>query len=152
MDINDRSFGGEVRYEQQYDAGEQCGESDAAIGGVDGTNCAGVPGIDEQLSGSGVLIAPGLKPQYMDELLFGAEYEIADGLKIGVTYQNRRLGRVIEDVSVDGAATYIIANPGEWSRDEERALEEQIAATADDAERALLEAQLDQYRGIRIFD
>ena len=45
----------------------------------------------------------------------GVEYEVIDDLKLGVSFQNRRLGRVIEDVSTDGAETYIIANPGEWS-------------------------------------
>ena len=152
MDINDRAFGGEVRYEQRFDAGEQCGDTDAGIGGADGMNCSGIPGQGESLFGSGVLVAPGLEPQYMDEVLLGAEYEIADGLTIGMTYQNRRLGRVIEDVSVDGAATYIIANPGEWGGDEQRALEEQIASAVDPAERERLEAELAQYRGIRIFD
>ncbi len=63
-----------------------------------------------------MLVAPGIKPQYLDEIIAGFEYEILDDLKIGVSYQNRRLGRVIEDVSTDGANTYIIANPGEWSR------------------------------------
>jgi outer membrane receptor protein involved in Fe transport len=152
MDINDRSFGGEVRYEQHFDAGDQCGDADEGIGGADGNQCQGIPAVDELLYGSGVLIAPGLKPQYLDEILLGAEYEIVEGLKLGVTYQNRRLGRVIEDVSVDGAQTYIIANPGEWSREEDRALEAQIAGTVDPDERARLQAELDQFRRINMFD
>jgi len=79
--------------------------------------------VFEQLVGaSGVLIAPGIQPQYLDELVAGAEYEVLDDLKVGVSYQNRVLGRVIEDVSTDGANTYIIANPGEWSQTEENRL------------------------------
>ena len=59
----------------------------------------------------------------------------------------------LEDVSVDGARTYVIANPGEWSRDAEADLMAQAAALpAGSEERALLEAQLDQYRAIRGFD
>ena len=65
-----------------------------------------------------MLVAPGIKAQYMDEIVAGFEYEVIDDLKLGVSYQNRRLGRVIEDVSTDGANTYIIANPGEWSQSE----------------------------------
>jgi hypothetical protein len=69
-----------------------------------------------------------------------------------VSYQNRRMGRVIEDVSTDGADTYIIANPGEWSAGDEARLERQIAQTDDEDERARLEHQLELFRGIRAFD
>jgi hypothetical protein len=59
---------------------------------------------------------------------------------------------VIEDVSVDGANTYIIGNPGEWSESAERDLEKQIAATTNKLARERLENQLQQFRGIRAFD
>jgi hypothetical protein len=62
------------------------------------------------------------------------------------------MGRVIEDVSTDGADTYIIANPGEWSAGDEARLERQIAQTDDEDERARLEHQLELFRGIRAFD
>src|SRR5699024_7993537 len=52
----------------------------------------------------------------------------------------------------DGAQTYVIANPGEWSEDAERQLEARIARTADDATRVRLERDLHLYRGIRRFD
>ncbi len=156
LDINDRSFGGEVLYHQYFDSGSQCGGADVDIGGADGNGClvdpAQRPAVDEFLLGSGVLVAPGIKAQYLDEVILGAEYVILDDTKLGVTYQNRQLGRVIEDVSVDGAQTYIIANPGEWSREDERRLEDQIATTADEAERDRLSGQLEQFRGIRGFD
>ena len=61
----------------------------------------------------GTEVAPGLKPQYLDESIFGIEYELMEDLKVGMSVQSRALKRVIEDVSTDGAATYIIANPGE---------------------------------------
>ena len=156
MDINDRSFGGEVSYIQTFSTnGGACGPTDPRIGGPDGLGCLNPskPADQEQLLGSsGVLVAPGIKAQYMDELLLGAEYQLAPDLKIGITYQNRSLGRVIEDVSTDGAQTYIIANPGEWSASEEHKLEDRIARTDDPTLKTRLQKQLGLYKGIRVFD
>lgn len=157
MDINDRSFGGEVNFQQDFNA-NQCGAVDTRIGGTarNGDNCLtdnSLVGAQERLIGaSGVLVAPGLKPQYMDEIIAGFEYEILDDLKIGLSYKNRRLGRVIEDVSTDGANTYIIANPGEWSASDEKALMDRIGRTDDPTEKTRLTKQLNLYKGIRIFD
>ncbi len=157
MDINDRSFGGEVSYVQTFatGSGNRCGPVDPLIGGVNGVGCLtpnGAPNQEQLLGSSGVLVAPGIKAQYMDELLLGAEYQIEPDLKVGVTFQRRSLGRVIEDVSTDGANTYIIANPGELSEAEETKLEQAIARTADPAEQARLQKQLELYRGIRMFE
>jgi hypothetical protein len=99
-----------------------------------------------------VLVAPGIKSQYMDEIIAGFEYELLDDLKIGVSYQNRRMGRVIEDVSTDGANTYIIANPGEWSNDEREKLQDRIDRTDDMKEKQRLQKQLSLFNGIEIFD
>jgi outer membrane receptor protein involved in Fe transport len=157
MDINDRSFGGEVSYVQTFatGAGSRCGGIDPQIGGVNGLGCltpTGSPNLEQLLGSSGVLVAPGIKAQYMDEILIGAEYQLEKDFKIGITYQNRTLGRVIEDVSTDGANTYIIANPGEFSMAEQKKLEEKIARTDDPKVAARLQEQLDLYKGIRIFD
>jgi outer membrane receptor protein involved in Fe transport len=152
LDINARSFGGEVQLVQHF---AQCGAFDPRFGGSDGSNCLTNPGrvSQEQLVGaSGVLIAPGIRPQYLDEIVIGAEYEVIDDLKVGLSYQNRQLGRVIEDVSPDGANTFIIANPGEWSSAEEQKLEAQIARTDDMATKARLQNELTLFQGIRIFD
>ncbi|MBS1123996.1 MAG: TonB-dependent receptor plug, partial [Deltaproteobacteria bacterium] len=156
MDINDRSFGGEVNFEQQFQtSGGACGVADPTIGSVNGKNCLNDTNVGdtEQLIGaSGVLIAPGIKSQYLDEIIAGFEYEIMDDLKIGVSYQNRRLGRVIEDVSTDGANTYIIANPGEWSKSEENKLLDRINRTDDPDVKGRLMRDLRLYQGIRQFD
>ncbi|MGE0549104.1 MAG: TonB-dependent receptor [Kofleriaceae bacterium] len=155
MQINDRSFGGEVSYQQRFQLANAatCGPSDPRLGGADGVNCLGAaPDREELIGSSGVLVAPGIKAQYMDELLVGAEYMLPHDLKIGVLYQNRQLGRVIEDVSTDGARTYILANPGEWSDSEQHALETQIAQTTEPAVRRRLENQLALFKGIRLFD
>ncbi|MBV8759808.1 MAG: TonB-dependent receptor [Deltaproteobacteria bacterium] len=155
MDINDRSFGGEVTYRQIFTA-SQCGMTDPKIGGPNGVGCANSnaqAGLAENLIGaSGVYVEPGIAPQYMDEIITGMEYEILDDLKIGVSYQNRRLGRVIEDFSTDGAQTYIIGNPGEFSTDEEKALQDRINRTDDPIAKGKLQNQLKLFQGSRIFD
>ncbi|MEZ4360233.1 MAG: TonB-dependent receptor [Kofleriaceae bacterium] len=159
LDINDRSFGGEVVYQQNFSPA-RCdppgAEPDPRIGGHDGVGCLArekVGDLGEVLTGaSGTLIAPGVKGQYLDELVGGVEYELSKDLTLGVALQIRRLGRVIEDVSTDGAETYIVANPGELSRREEEALQAQVARTEDPALRARLLHELELFRRIRSFD
>jgi outer membrane receptor protein involved in Fe transport len=158
MDINDRSFGGEVSYQQTFNTGpsaQPCGAKDPAIGGPNAVNCltpSSGPDSERLIGSSGVLVAPGIKAQYLDELVLGAEFQLAPDLKLGLTYQNRSLGRVIEDVSTDGAQTYLIANPGEWSKDDQRALEDRISRTDDVEIRQRLERQLALFKGINRFD
>ena len=154
MDINSRSFAGEATFRQQF-AATSCNMVPApdGYGANTGNGCdlqSPAPGTIIGLEGTAV--APGLKPQYLDERIAGVEYELMEDLKLGVAYQNRELGRVIEDVSTDGANTYIIANPGEWSEDEENALEAQLAAATDQEEIDRLTNLLTQFRGIRMFD
>lgn len=159
MDINDRSFGGETLLISTFDQSAQCGPPDMTIGAPTGPSCAesGDPaalGVDV-FGGSGVLVAPGLKPQYLDEYIVGSEYELMEDLKVGVALQRRAMGRVIEDVSVDSAQTYILANPGEFPEEEEERLRGEIAdlmAAGDVAGANRLQGQLDQYIGIRDFD
>jgi hypothetical protein len=167
-DISDRSFGGEVLAQQVWTP-DVCGDTVPEIGGVDGNGCLDSGGTDEAavnrlFGSSGVLVAPGIEAQYLDELLGGVEYEIMDDLKLGIALQHRTLGRVIEDVSTDGADTYIIANPGTWSESEEEALVDRIAnsemnpcptdaqANDPDCVRERLENELELFRGIRMFD
>ncbi|HTL34638.1 MAG TPA: TonB-dependent receptor [Kofleriaceae bacterium] len=155
MDINTRSFGGEVFY-RQYFTGNACSKTvDPSIGGFNGNDCINTmaqAGTNQLFGASGVLVAPGTQAQYMDEIISGFEYEVMDDLKIGASFQNRRLGRVIEDVSTDGANTYMIANPGEWSSAEEQKLEQKIMATDDPVLKGHLQGQLKMFQGIRMFD
>jgi hypothetical protein len=152
MDINERSFGGETTYREVFNAPEDCGEADPDIGAPRATNCAGTPSYGSTVYGSGVKIAPGIQAQYMDEYVFGLEYEIIEDLKFGVSFQNRLIGRVLEDVSVDQADTYILANPGEWSSEEENKLKKRIESAATPEEKAALEADLEMFKKIRTFD
>jgi hypothetical protein len=150
MDINSRSFGGEFFYRRDYSY-DQCGDTIEGYGSPSGNGCP-TSGAGDILGINGTLVAPGIKPQYMDERILGVEYELMEDLKIGIAYQNRELQRVIEDVSTDGAATYVIANPGEWSADEEAKLQARIDGEDDPAERQRLERLMRQYKGIRLFD
>jgi hypothetical protein len=165
MDINDRSFGGETLLNQTFSHGSTddqgnpvCGNIDPTIGAPPGPGCQGDPNSLDLFGGNGVLVAPGIRPQYLDEFVIGAEYEVIEDLKVGVSLQRRVMGRVIEDVSTDDARTYLLANPGEFSTEEERALENEITdlmASGEPADASLAvrkQAQLDQFRGIRIFD
>ena len=155
--INERSFGGETTLTRYYSP-DQCvgdsGDIDPNIGGVNGKDCDlnAVGGLGNVLFGSGVVVAPGVKPQFMDEIVIGAEYELLEDMRVGVAFHNRRLGRVLEDVSTDNAVTYIIANPGEFDSGEEAKLQDEIDSLPPGAERDALEDQLKQFQGIRLFD
>jgi hypothetical protein len=154
MDINDRSFGGEVSDIQTFTSKTACGAIDPQLGAQNAKGCLSNkhPDLEQLLGSSGVLVAPGIKAEYLDELMAGVELAVIPDIVVGVTFQHRRLGRVVEDVSTDGANTYIIANPGEWSADEEAKLAAQIAGTTDKTEQTRLQHQLDLYKGIRSFD
>ena len=100
---------------------------------------------------------------YMDEAVFGVEYELLEDVTLSAKYQYRTLGRVLEDVSTDGAETYVLANPGEWSGSEESRLEDQIDDLTTqlmndpmnaeiDRQLKAAENKLEQFRGIRLFD
>ncbi len=155
LNINDRSFGGEVTYRQIFDA-TTCGPTVTGYGGAGAEGCIdpanGASITSSDILGSGVLVAPNVKAQFLDETIIGMEYEILEDLKIGMSLQNRRLGRILEDVSVDNAQTYILANPGQWSDADTAAFQEVIDNTTDVDERERLEAELEQYQGIAKFD
>mgnify|MGYP000119549447 CR=1 FL=1 len=58
-------------------------------------------------------VAPGLQGQFINEIIAGIQYDVGFDMVFGASYIHRDLGRVIEDVSTDGAAYYFLANPGE---------------------------------------
>ncbi len=153
--INGFAYGAPILYIQTYTPG-LCGMTDPRIGGPDGVGCTTTEedaDLRQEMSAiNGSLTAPGLKGQYLDEWVGGLEYELVDDLKLGISYQNRRFGRVIEDVSTDNANTYVVANPGEWSADEEKKFQEKIDNEDDPDAKARLERQMRNFRGIRIFD
>jgi outer membrane receptor protein involved in Fe transport len=58
-----------------------------------------------------------LKPQTLNEVTAGAEYEIVKDLALGVRGIYRAQGSVIEDGSFDDGDTYFLFNPGESNTD-----------------------------------
>jgi len=101
MDINIRSFGGElVCFCYNFSANP--------------ANLAPAAGATRSsLLGGATPVDPNLKGQYIDEMLGGYEYEVVPNLAIGIKGTYRKLGRVIEDmllVPITGA--YAITNPG----------------------------------------
>ncbi len=171
MDINVRSFGGEELYFNFWDWGSQCGGPSqdprdprlpSLPGGCPRSPAVMAPAYGDYLLGgnsarygipSGInLVTPGLKPQYMDEFVVGAEYEVLADLRLGVSYQNRRLGRVIEDTSPDGGRTYIISNPSEFDAGEEQKLLAAIQSMPEGPTRKALISRLQLFRDTRRFD
>ena len=55
---------------------------------------------------------PGLKGQYVDEVVAGLNYDVGLNMVLGIGYIYRSLGNIIDDISFDGGNTYLIANPG----------------------------------------
>jgi outer membrane receptor protein involved in Fe transport len=183
MDINNRSFGGEQTFAYAMDArdGKDCGStetndptapmlpsnplncnppspsrrgdfpSNSVVGATKSPTYGTAPGVE--------LIMPNIKAQYLDELVIGVEYEVLEDLRVGLSYQNRQLGRVIEDMSPDGASTYFLANPASFSADDEAALIGQIHQHDNDADamsvssvRSQLINRLNAFRYSRKFD
>ena len=58
------------------------------------------------------VVAPGLKGQFINEIVLGINYDIGWDVAVGASYIHRDLGNIIEDLSPNGGSFYIIANPG----------------------------------------
>jgi hypothetical protein len=158
MALNDFSFSGTTLYGAFFDWGQCTGGGDSPDSAGSAPSPYACDDTEEPQAGSyyrggTTVVAPGTRAQYMDEILLGGEYEVVEDLTLGLTYKNRRLGRVLEDVSVDGASTYIIGNPGRFDEGEEEALEQEIEALPEgDPERTRLESRLESFRALRGFD
>jgi hypothetical protein len=98
-------------------------------------------------NGSNYPVQPELRGQYHDEVVAGANYEVIDGLVLGVQFVHRWLGAVLEDgTAADG--TFVLANPGRVSPEALGEVRRQVADkqaqldAAGTAEKPVLEAQL----------
>jgi len=102
MDINIRSFGGEVLcFCYNF-------SPDPAVTRPDPT----APRKSALLGGPEP-VDPNLQGQYIDEFLIGVEREVAPALVVGARFNYRKLGRVIEDFLVPSSGDYFVANPAE---------------------------------------
>ncbi|HEX2572459.1 MAG TPA: carboxypeptidase regulatory-like domain-containing protein [Polyangia bacterium] len=101
------------------------------------------------VTSSRAVVSPVLRGQSTDETLLGAQVEVGWNIVVGASYVHRNLGRVVEDLSLDGRS-FIIANPGEAIKDSTiesltnqiSDLRSRINSTGDPAEKARLTAQL----------
>lgn len=117
MSLNIRSFGDELTQQDLLFCDVQHGDGGGDVGtrlkACDPDYSTG-DRVDYALLGSELsYVSPGLKSQYMDELVAGAEYQFLPDFKMGVSYVHRTLPRVIEDISTDAGNHYVITNPGE---------------------------------------
>lgn len=100
MDINIRAFGGEVQcfcYNFSADPNDIQPDDNAPR--------------NSALLGGATPVEPDLEGQYVDEVLFGFDYEVLPNFALGVQATYRDLGQVIEDFLTPGGS-YFIANPG----------------------------------------
>lgn len=102
MDINIRSFGGEV----------SCFCYNFSANAADILEDPTAPRPQSLFGSSVTPVDPNLRGQYIDEALAGFEYDLGRNLVVGVKYGHRKLGRVIEDFLIPSEGSYFIANPG----------------------------------------
>jgi hypothetical protein len=60
-------------------------------------------------------VDPGIDAAYVDQFGGQVEYEILSDLSVGLEYNGRRQGNVIEDMSPDDGETYFVGNPSRGS-------------------------------------
>ena len=161
MDMNVRAFGGETTRESTVGV-DGNGDPDPNCMNYDHNTpdlanlvqkCA-VAGA-QTLGGTINYVAPGMKGQYTQELIFGAEYEVVPDMTIGVNYIHRSLPTVIEDMSTDGGNNYFIGNPAANYDGEADKLDAQAAMITDPNQaglKALYQSRANQLRSVKKFD
>jgi Carboxypeptidase regulatory-like domain/TonB dependent receptor len=171
MDINVRAFGGEITNFTQYNFNRRTEANGAYnpncnvdFGDPRDANLANTiyqcnDTFQQALLGGGTeFVSPGLKGQFTQEIVLGAEYEVLADLTAGLNFIHRSLPVVIEDVSTDGGNQYLITNPGENLDDEadDLAAEAQRLIMSGDPEKMslgeLYQSRADQMRYVKNFD
>lgn len=111
LDIANRVFSGEGFY--VTGPSETCDTAPLRPGGRP------LPVISAACQLSGIVVggtygqvAPNLKGQYTSEVVVGINYDLGLDFVAGLTYLHRDLDNIVEDLSVDGGAHFLIANPG----------------------------------------
>lgn len=62
--------------------------------------------------GSEGFVDPNVDPMYSDEAMLGFQYQVSPQWTLGISGVYKELGEAVEDISVDGGATYYVTNPG----------------------------------------
>ncbi len=159
LTINDRQFSGEgfITGALTADCPRQAlvpgGRPVPYAGAQPGAPCTLTGPHDDLNSGRYGNVMPGLKGQYIDEVVAGLNYDVGWDMVLGIGYIYRSLGNIIEDLSVDGGHHFLIANPGatpspqviaELETDVRRL--QQSGASSDAIDRA--QGTLSAYRGL----
>lgn len=76
--------------------------NDPTLGAVVRENVLG----DGQVVPASTLVSKNLSPQYLDEFIFGGEYNLSPLVKFSANFTYRTLGAVLEDVDFDGSGSY----------------------------------------------
>jgi outer membrane receptor protein involved in Fe transport len=110
LDTNVRAGGGDTQTDKNFNVNLYAAPAGSTI--VPGIRAAATTGA-VNLGSEATPIDPGLKPQTVNEVSAGAEYEIVKDLALGTRGIYRAQGSVIEDGSFDDGDTYFLFNPGE---------------------------------------
>jgi outer membrane receptor protein involved in Fe transport len=104
LDVNVRAGGGDSQTDKNFNVNR--------INAPAGATVATGFGL-RNLGADATPIDPDLKPQTVNEVSAGLEYEVVKDLAIGFRGVYRTQGSVIEDGSFDDGNTYFLFNPGE---------------------------------------
>jgi outer membrane receptor protein involved in Fe transport len=109
LDINVRAGGDEIQLDKNINANRVNAPVGSVIfqGSAAGLGCLGCESTP---------IDSGLKPQSVNEVSAGLDYEVVRDLTLGVRGVYRSMGWVIEDGSFDDGTTYFLFNPGRRGR------------------------------------
>ena len=105
LDVNVRAGGGDTQTDKNFNVNRLNAPAGSLI----------VPGVSAgavNLGAAATPIDPGLKPQSIREITFGAEYEVGGDVTLGTRGTYRAMINVIEDGSFDDGNNYFIFNPG----------------------------------------
>jgi outer membrane receptor protein involved in Fe transport len=106
LDVNVRAGGDDIQLDRNLNVSELNAPVGSFIlaGTASGLGCLGCEATP---------VDPDLKPQTVNEVVAGVEYEAWRDFTLGFTGRYRAQGSVIEDGSFDDGATYFLFNPGE---------------------------------------
>jgi hypothetical protein len=139
LDMGNRALGAEIQLQYRVGA-ESCGYTfgttnpgtfdplNVDLGplgpyasGFRSTSCVVQPrggaNNDVRLYGGPSIVDPKLQGAYNDQFGAQVEYEVLQDLGVGIDYQGRRLGAIIEDMSSNDGGTFFISNPAARSGD-----------------------------------
>jgi outer membrane receptor protein involved in Fe transport len=159
MDLNVRAFGGEITNVSLVNASRRTPDQQGYDPSCNVNYTPGVSDLSQTLlqcrdrvqqvllGEDLTYLSPGLKGQYTDELILGAEFQVVPDFKLGINYTRRVMPRVIEDISTDGGNHYMITNPGEdfsGEATQQREAAMRLMATGNPDDAALAEVLLDR--------